>query len=96
MTLTKAFFYFFEDMFIAKLEASKEKASRPSTSPAVKPPPESLRPKSPPQSQRTTSPTQAPTFSGDSANSSESYKFAHNCGDKIAVMLAGKKARRIE
>lgn len=92
MTLKKAFFYFFEDMFMAKLEASKEKASRPSTSPAVKPPPESPRPKSPPQSQRTTS----PTFSGDSANSSESYKFAHNCGKKIAVMLAGKKARRIE
>lgn len=84
------------DAFIAKLEASKEKASRLSTSPAVKPPPQSPGPKSPLQSPRTTSPTQAPTFSNDSANSSESYKFSHNCGDNIAMMLGGKKARRID
>ncbi|PFX18844.1 Neuralized-like protein 4 [Stylophora pistillata] len=84
------------DAFIAKLEESKEKASRPSTSPAVKPSPQSPGRKSPLQSPRTTSPTQAPSFSNDSANSSESYKFSHNCGDNIAVMHGGKKARRID
>ncbi|PFX18848.1 Neuralized-like protein 4 [Stylophora pistillata] len=84
------------DAFIAKLEASKEKASRPSTSPAVKPSPQSPGRKSPLQSPRTTSPTQAPSFSNDSANSSESYKFSHNCGDNITMMHGGKKAKRID
>ena len=80
VALKKVSFDFVEDAFIAKLEASKEKASRLSTSPAVKPPPQSPGPKSPLQS----------------PSSSESYKFSQNCGDNIAMMLGGKKARRIE
>ncbi|KAL9978854.1 hypothetical protein ACROYT_G016434 [Oculina patagonica] len=82
------------DGFLAKLQASKEKVPRSVQSPTVKSPPQSPGAKSPPQSP--TSPTQLPTASSGPVKSSESYKFHHSCGDNIAVMLAGKKAKRID
>ncbi len=84
----------YEDNFLAKLVALKEKVPRSVQSPTVKSLPQSPGAKSPPQSP--TSPTQVPTTSNVPVNSSEFYKFHRICGDNIAVMLSGKKARRIQ
>lgn len=91
-----SFLLFCEDNFLAKLQAAKEKVLQPPQSPPVKSPPQSAGVRSPPQSPTPKSPTQVPTASSGPVKSSESYKFHHSCGDNIAVMLAGKKAKRIE
>ena len=89
-------FYVFKDNLLAKLEASKKKSTSSAYSTTVRPQPKSPSSTSPPQSPSTSSPGQVVTNSADPVKSSESYKFSHTCGANIAVMCAGKKAKRIE
>lgn len=84
------------DNFLAKLEASKTKASFSAPPPRVKSPPQSPGVKSPPQSPSASSQGQVAPNSSDPVKSSESYKFHHTCGENIAVMCAGKKAKRLD
>ncbi|XP_073234816.1 neuralized-like protein 4 [Porites lutea] len=83
------------DNLLAKLEASKKKSTSSAYSTTVIPPPKSPSSTSPPQSPSTSSPDQVATNS-DPVKSSESYEFSHTCGASIAVMFAGKKAKRID
>ena len=89
LSLTYAFLLLYEDNFLAKLlvEGPKEKEAHWAQPPTVR---------SPSQPQSPTFPTQVSTASSGPVMSSESYTFHDSCGSNVVVILAGKKAKRIE